>query len=516
MMYATLGEMLTDAARKFGGKPLVIASDRTLSFDEVETLSSRMARALQDLGIRQNDRVTLWLENGWRWLVAYYAILKIGAVVNPANILLTPDEVRFFLEDCESKVLISSCEKAAALIELGLISIAVGDFELAPGQFQFDKFLEHSPNGIEFDPPVSLGQDSLAAIGYTSGTTGFPKGAMLSHRNILFNTAMTSLMHGRMPSDIVISALPCAHVYGNIVMNSAVACGMTLVLSSRFDEETALEAIQRHRATVFEGVPAMYMKMLNSPNIDNFDFSSLRICTVGGQTMPITQMELVELHFKCPLIELWGMTELGGLGVTHPHNGPKQLGSIGIPLPFMDAKIVDIHDSSKECLLDTTGELVVRGPVVMSGYLNDADATISSIDKDGWLRTGDLARRNSDGFIFIVDRTKEVIISGGYNVYPAEVERVIAQHPAVAMVAAAPLKDDILGQVVGAFVVTRHDATTTADEIIQHCRKHLAHYKVPKAVRFLPDLPRTSTGKILRRALAEIYGAAGAQDTERG
>lgn len=499
---ATLGEMLTSSARRFGRKPFLVCADRTLSFEEVDELASNVALNLSRLGIRAGDVVTLWMENGWRWVAAYYGALRLGAVVNPVNILLTAQEVDFIARDCGAKVLIAGADKARGL---------PGDFRVpvitdAPctgnGDESFDSLVAPTVAGVSPFPRAALSPESRAAICYTSGTTGYPKGAVLRHRSVLTNTSMTALMHGRSAGDTVVSALPCPHVYGNIVLNTAVACGMTLVLLPRFEEHTVLEAIHRNRATLFEGVPTMFMKLLNDAGLVRSDLSSLRLCTVGGQTMPVATMEEVERRFGCPLIELWGMTEIGGLGTTHPHNGPRRLGSIGVPLPLSEAKVADVDDAGRVLARGEVGELMIRGPLVMDGYFNNPDATREAIEPDGWLHTGDLVRQDEDGYYFVVDRKKEVIISGGYNVYPAEVERVIAQHPAVAMVAVAAASDELKGQVPKAFVVLRGGASCTADSIIAHCRTQLASYKRPAAVEFLDDLPKTSTGKILRRALA--------------
>jgi len=226
------------------------------------------------------------------------------------------------------------------------------------------------------------------------------------------------------------------------------------------------------------------------------------LCTVGGQTMPITKMEDVEKRFGCPLIELWGMTELGGLGLTHPHNGPRRLGSIGVPLPLSEAKIAAVGDPGTEMPRGEVGELMMRGPLVMQGYFGNEEATRATVEPDGWMHTGDLVRKDEDGYFYVVDRAKEVIISGGYNIYPAELERIIAQHPAVAMVAVAAMHDELKGQVPKAFIVPKIGVSCASNEIMQHCRAHLASYKVPREVVFVDDLPKTNTGKILRRMLA--------------
>jgi long-chain acyl-CoA synthetase len=492
-MQSTIGKMLETAARRFGDKPLVVAPDRTLTFAQLDDLSTALAIHLRRLGIQRGDRVTLWMENGWRWMVSYYGALKLGAIVNPCNVLLTSEEVTFVARDCGAKVILAAREKAKALDRDETTLLIVDELEsLLSGPGAGDQ--------LSFDSPAA---ESPSTICYTSGTTGHPKGAVLRHSTIMMNTAMTALMHGRTQSDVLVSALPCTHVYGNIVMNAAVLCGMTLVLLPRFDERTVLEAIQKYRATLFEGVPAMFLKLLNHPEFDHFDLTSLRICTVGGQTMSVTKMEEVERRFGCPLIELWGMTELGGLGTTHPHNGPRRLGSIGIPLPLTEAKISAPYDAAKELPRGEVGELMIRGPLVMQEYFGNPQATRATIEPDGWLHTGDIVRQDADGYFYVVDRAKEVIVTGGYNVYPAEVERVIAEHPAVALVAVAAAKCEIKGQVPKAFIVSKNGTRCTAEEIIEHCRPRLAPYKVPRAVEFLNDLPKTSTGKILRRVLAD-------------
>lgn len=501
-MQATIAEMLVTAARRYDDKPVVITVDRTLTFAQLDRLSTQLALQLRSQGIAPGDKVTLWLENGWRWMVAYYAILKLGAIVNPCNILLTRDEVTFIANDCDAKLIVAAQDKATTLA--GLVRARIVTDKAVPGHDSIDAMLE-SPQGADAEK-LTVWSDgtSPAAIGYTSGTTGHPKGAVLKHSSIVMNTAMTALMHGRTSSDIGVSALPCTHVYGNVVMNGAVMCGMTLVLLPRFDETEVLQSIQQHRATVFDGVPTMYMRMLNLPGFEAFDLSSLRICTVGGQTMPTAKMEEVERRFKCPLIELWGMTELGGLGTTHPHNGPRRLGSIGVTLPLSEAKVVAVDNPAVEMPRGEVGELVIRGPLVMEAYLNNEQATRATVEPDGWLHTGDLVYQDRDGYFFVVDRAKEVIISGGYNIYPAELERVIAQHPAVAMVAVAAMADEFKGEVPKAFVVPRVGQACSDKEIIELCRAQLAAYKVPRAVAFLDDLPKTSTGKILRRMLTSV------------
>jgi len=352
--------------------------------------------------------------------------------------------------------------------------------------------------------PVEADLDDTCTIGYTSGTTGHPKGAMHSHRNVLMNAQLTALMHGRRENDIVVTALPLPHVYGTVVMNSTLITGGTLVIHPRFEEAAVLTDIERHRATLFEGVPTMYFFLLNHPRLDEFDLSSLRMCTVGGQTMPVAKMEEVEARFECPLVELWGMTELAGLGTTFAHTGPIRHGSIGVPLPYCSAKIVDIADPGKELGIGEAGELMIRGPLVMQGFYGNESATREAIEPDGWLHTGDVAKIDEEGFIFVVDRKKDVILTAGYNVYPAEIERVIAAYPDVAMVAVGSIADEAKGELAKAYIVPRTGAQLEAGAIVNFCRQHLAAYKVPRTVQFVDDLPKTSSGKIMRRRLKDL------------
>jgi long-chain acyl-CoA synthetase len=359
--------------------------------------------------------------------------------------------------------------------------------------------------GAVGDFPVSgITLDQPCTVGYTSGTTGHPKGAVLTQRAILMNTAMTATMHVRTSADTVVSALPCSHVYGNIVMNAAIAYGMTLVLHRVFDADRVLKSIVANRATMLEGVPTMYMYLLNHPKLGEYELSTLTRCTVGGQTMPEAKMRAVEEAFGCPLIELWGMTELGGLGTTHSAYGPKRHGSIGVALPHLQARIVATDGSHRVLPPGEVGELQIRGPVTMKEYLGRPEATAQTLEPDGWLHTGDLVRQDEEGYFYVVDRLKDMIITGGFNIYPAELERVVAEHPDVAMVAVGSVPDPTKGELAKAYVVARQGVQIDVDSLERHCRARLAAYKVPRAYQVVTDLPKTSTGKILRRMLRTL------------
>jgi long-chain acyl-CoA synthetase len=505
-MIPSIGHIPAEAAKQFGDKTALVLPDRSLSFNELDKLSNCFANALMTLGIQPGDRITLYSGNCWEWVVSYYGALKTGAVINPINVMLTPTEVEFVANDCGASIVIASCEKALSLKSVKENSqvrelIAFGDDALPDGMLSFNELLAAGSDAFQI-PEIEA--DSLSTIGYTSGTTGHPKGACLSHHSIVLNVAMTALMHQRSDSDTVVTALPCPHVYGNVVMSGAIQNGMTLVLHPNFEEQTILKSIQEHRATLFEGVPTMFMFLLNHPEFDHYDLSSLRCCTVGGQTMPKPKMEEVEARFGCPLIELWGMTELGGLGSTFAANGPVKHGSIGVALPYTEARIANTEDASKTLLAGEVGELMIKGGIVMQGYFGNEQATRDTIEPDGWMHTGDVASMDEDGCIFIVDRKKDMILTAGYNVYPAEIERVVAGHPDVALVAVGSIPDEEKGELAKAYIVPKVGASPSADNVIAYCREHLAAYKVPRAVQFVDDLPKTSTGKVMRRELKTL------------
>jgi len=398
---ADLGTIVARSAQRYGPKPALVAGRRTLTYQALHDLCDRVAGGLRELGVRPGDRVSLYSPNRWEWVVAYHAALRAGAVVNPVNVMLTPEEVAFVLNDCGATVIFTAGEKAEVMAGL---TRAVPTLRRV----------------ISFDPAVALAE------------------------------------------------------------------------------------IQRQHATVFDGVPTMYAMMLADPSMPGADLSSLRICAVGGQTMPVAKMAEWEARSGAPLLELWGMTELGGAGSSNCSYMPNVHGSIGFALPGAEARVAALDDASVTVPDGEPGELMIRGPLVMLGYYGNEPATKAAIEPDGWMHTGDIASRDDEGHYFIVDRKKDLIITGGFNVYPAEIERVVASHPAVAMVAVGSVPDQTLGELARAYVVLRPGASATQDQIIEHCRPHLAAYKRPRSIRFVPDLPKTSTGKVMRRELKTL------------
>ena len=504
MLHQSIDELLPGTAARLPDKPALIFGERSFTFRELERLTNQAANGLKALGVKKGDRVTLFAQNSPEWAIGYAGIAKAGGVINPVNAMLTAEELAYVVKDCGAKVLITTPDRAKPVLNLKseghLKEIVVIGAPLA-NTMAFDDLLKGRAETIE--APGNRADD-LSTICYTSGTTGFPKGAMLSHRNVVLNTALTAAMNVRTEHDVQFTGLPLAHVYGTIVMNLSFMLGLTFVLLEKFDAQQALAAMQRHKVSIIDGVPTMYFYMLAHPDFDKYDLSSLRAAVVGGQSMPPAKSTEWFKRTGTELLELWGMTELAGPGIMQHSYCENRLGSVGIMMPFMQGRIADLSDPSKTLPVGEVGELMVKGPLNMLGYYGNDQATRETIEPDGWLHSGDLGKMDADGYFYIVDRKKDMILTAGYNIYPAEIERVIAGHPAVAMVGVGAKADPAKGEIAKAYIVLKTGASSDADEIIGYCRKHLAAYKVPRDVQFVPALPTTSSGKIMRRELKTL------------
>lgn len=501
----TLGEILPAAAQRFGDRTALVVEGHTFSFSQLEALSNRIANGLAAGGVRPGDRVTLYGHNCWEWLVSYYGIAKTGAVVNPINVMLTPDEVRYIVEDSGARAVVASPDKGGALLDMvgvaNLSSVVLWGDGISTGASSLSDWLQRGRDSFTV---VDRQPSDPAAICYTSGTTGHPKGAMQSQRAVAGSAIGTVLMAARGPHDRVINALPLAHVYGSCVFNGAMMAGSTLIMVPRFNEEAVLSAIAEHRATLMDGVPTAYYYLLAHRNFDRYDLSSLTRCWVGGQTLPAAKsLEFTE-RTRCPVHEVWGMTELSGVASANPSVGPNKPGTIGIPYPGNAMRVVDMDDPAKVVGPGDRGELMFRGPMVMDGYYGNDKGTHEVIEPDGWLHTGDIATVDGAGYYTIVDRKKDMILTAGFNVYPAELERVLCMHPGVALAAVAGVADEAKGELAKAYVVRREGAAVSREALLAHCRDHLAAYKIPRAIQFVEQVPITSSGKIMRRLLKNI------------
>jgi long-chain acyl-CoA synthetase len=504
-MVQTLGEILPVAARKYADKAALVIDGRSFSFNDLESLSNAFANGLVGAGVAPGDIVTLYGPNAWQWLVAYYGIAKTGAVVNPINTMLTPAEVQYIVNDSGARAVVASDDKAASLMDMkgstGLSQVVIWGDKVPTGAVPFDSWLRDGKDGFS---PRPRGSKDTGAICYTSGTTGHPKGAVQSVRSVIAAAKGMALMGTRTTADIIVSPLPCPHVYGSIAFNAAMLAGSTFVMLPRFSEEGVLEAIQTHRATMFDCVPTAYYYLLAHPKFDSYDLSSLTRCTVGGQTLPVAKsLEFTE-RTGAPVLELWGMTELAGAAIFNPCWGDNKPGSIGLALPGMACKIVAVDDAEKEMPPGERGELMVKGALVMDGYAGDEKSTRETVRADGWMHTGDIATVDEDAYYTIVDRKKDMILTAGYNIYPAELERVLCMHPTVALAAVCGVADEAKGELAKAYVMLKPGASASGRELVEHCRQHLAAYKLPRAVQFVANVPITSSGKIMRRLLRDV------------
>lgn len=499
-------EILPYAAARHPDATALVADGRRFTYRELAALSGAVAASLQHRGIGTGDVVSLYGQNGWEWIVGYHGALRAGAVVNPVNVMLTGPELAYVLNDCQAKVIIAGSAQTAVAADAARRASSV--------QLRVSIAGDAPKDWLTFDGLTAEGRrhplseampepTDLCSIAYTSGTTGHPKGAMQSQQSILLNCAYTATMHGRLRDDVVVTALPAAHVYGNVAINSTFLAGGAVVLMQRFDPAGALGLIETERATMFEGVPAMYSMMLAHDEIHTTDFTSLRKSTVGGQTFSPEVARRWEEIAGVPLLELWGMTEISGLGTTHSVFAPSRSGSIGVSLPGTEVQ-VRAFDGERRADVGEPGELMVRGPLVMLGYFGRPEETAEVLDSDGWLHTGDVATTDGGGHLYVVDRLKDMLVTGGYNVYPAEIERVVAEHPDVAMVAVGRRSDPIKGEIAVAFVVPMTGSHPDEHGILEYCRARLAAYKRPRAVVFVDQLPATSSGKLMRRKLVEL------------
>ncbi|EFF88587.1 long-chain-fatty-acid-CoA ligase, partial [Streptomyces sp. e14] len=470
---ANLAGFLVETAGRQPERPALRLGEHVITYAELDERSARAAALLRSEGIRPGDRVALMLPNVPEFVVLYYAALRAGAVVVPMNPLLKTREVEFHLAD-SGAVRLFEWHQAPGEGAQGAAAAGVPHTAVEPAAFAA-LLAGHEPLPAVADPD---GED-MAVLLYTSGTTGRPKGAVLTHAGLRHNTEVNSIRIQRMtPEDVVVGCLPLFHIFGQVcTMSAAVRSGACLVLIPRFDPQTVLDAVARERATVFEGVPTMYAALLQHPS--DADVSTLRMCISGGASLPVEILHGFEERFGCPVLEGFGMSETSPVVTFNHPDRPRKAGSIGTPIQDVEVRLLDAD--GKDVAAGEIGELAVRGPNVMKGYWNRPEETAAALP-DGWLRSGDLARADEDGYLYIVDRKKDMIIRGGYNVYPREIEEVLHEHPAVGMAAVLGVPHASLGEDVAAAVVLRPGAQATPDELRQYVKDRVAAYKYPRHV----------------------------------
>jgi len=494
-MSENLATILIETAKRNGDKTAFKLDDVELNYSMLDEGSARIAGLLKSKGLEPGDRVGLMMPNVPYFPVIYFGILRAGAVVVPMNVLLKKREVGFYLEDPGAKFLFAWGDFAEPA-EAGAEQAGAEVILVKPGEFE--KLLaDQEPDRDMADTDA---QDT-AVILYTSGTTGKPKGAELTHSNLSKNSKGVSEKLGEMSGeDVLLGALPLFHSFGQTcTMNSAVSVGATVTMLPRFDPDKALEIIERDKVTLFQGVPTMYNAMLHSKSCDSADCSSLRICMSGGAAMPAELMRAFEEKFDCMILEGYGLSETSPVASFNHPDKERKPGSIGTPIEGVEMQVWD--DDGKEVPQGEVGEIVIRGHNIMKGYWNREDANKEAITEDGWFRTGDMAKMDEDGYFFIVDRKKDLIIRGGYNVYPREIEEVLYEHPAIQEAAVIGVPHHELGEEVGAAVVLKEGESLEADELKSYVKEQVAAYKYPRKVWFVDELPKGPTGKILKREI---------------
>ena len=498
--------------------PAIYFSGKMFTYRELNIMANKIANGLLKSGIKRGDRVALCCPNIPQFIFAYFGILKAGCIVLPFNVLLKNNEIEFILNNSQASAIIcfegtpelsiakevevafkksSTCKKMWVIKSLDSFDLNNKDI------CNFSSLSDSEELHID---TVQCSSEDTAIILYTSGTTGKPKGAELTHSNILFNTFICKDLVKLTKSDKVIMSLPLFHVYGQVVMMlSAILSGASLIILPRFDPVEVLKAMEKHKATVFGGVPTMYWALLNSLDEAKVDInvisSNLRVCSAGGSSLPIEVLKNFEERFNVPILEGYGLSETSP-GITFNHlDRERKPGSVGQPVWGIEIKVVDEND--KEVEVKDTGEIIVRGRAVMKGYFNNPEGTKEAL-RGGWFYTGDIGYYDEDGYLYIVDRVKDMIIRGGYNVYPREIEEVLIQHPAVSLVAVIGIPHDEWGEEIKACIVLKDGISCSKEDIITFAKSKIAAYKYPRVIEFYDSLPLNATGKILKTELRNL------------
>ena len=512
-----LSILLEDSARNYPERTAVVLGDTRLTYAQVNAAANQVANMLVARGIRHGDKVALTCPNLPYFPIVYYGILKAGAVVVPLNVLLKGREIAYHLKDSDANAYF--CFQGTAELPMGTEGHT--GFGQADGCEQFflitaDPAAASPIDGAEtmgqalagqspvFEPVLSAETDA-AVILYTSGTTGQAKGAELSHSNLLLNALTCNRLFGSTPaSDTHLLVLPLFHSFGSTVnMNAGFATAATLVLLPRFDAAAAVKVLETEDVTFFAGVPTMYWGLLNalSEGVDVERIArNMRVAVSGGSSLPVEIIHQVRERLGVQILEGYGLSETSPVATfSDPFSDPRP-GSIGIPVWGVELKLIDESWNTVEGT-EEIGEIAIRGHNIMRGYYNRPEAT-ADVMKDGWFRSGDLGKRDKDGFYYVVDRAKDMIIRGGFNVYPREIEEVLMTHEAVSLAAVIGVPHESLGEEVKAYVIRNAGATTTEEELVAWCKEQMAAYKYPRMVTFVDSLPMTATGKLLKRALS--------------
>ncbi|KAB1441314.1 long-chain-fatty-acid--CoA ligase [Pseudodesulfovibrio senegalensis] len=522
---------LDRAAKKWPKRKAVIFQNWSASYAKLKHLTEVFAANLKKAGLRKGDRVALMLPNSPQGLIAYWGCLRAGGVVVWTNPLYMETEILHHFNDCEARFLIAidllwpRLEKLRAELPIEkyfFTSIADGLAFPLNQLYRLKTWREGNRPAIPFDNKTvhpfkplmkgkdtytceSLNADDLALLQYTGGTTGVAKGCMLTHFNLAANVQQCQAMLHELEHEpqTFLGVLPYFHIYGlTTCVNWPTSIGSTLIPFPRYVPQDVLKGIHKHRPTVFPGAPSVYISLLQQKNLEKYNLDSINYCVSGSAPMPVEYIEKFKSVTGATLLEGFGLTEASPVTHLNPIRGQRKFGSIGLPFPDTDAKVVDMVVGGEALPMGKMGELVIRGPQVMKGYYNRPDAT-ADVLRNGWLYTGDIAYMDEDGYFFIVDRKKDLIISGGYNIYPREIDEVLYAHPDVKEAVTVGIPHEGRGEIVKAYIVLEPGRELTRSDVISYCREKLANYKVPRKVEFRTELPKTMVGKVLRRALRD-------------
>jgi fatty-acyl-CoA synthase len=487
---------------------------RTFTYSELNNRANRLANWLRDgAGVQKGDRVAMVAHDGVEYLDVFFACGKLGAVLSAMNWRLHWRELAALVEKTAPKVLIYSDEFKANIAQVAENTGFISQFMHIEGNgIPNSRYFEKTLSDSVLRPVTTedLREEDIACLIFTGGTTGLPKAAEISHRMIAWN-ALNTIIHDLQHGDVTVNTFPLFHTGGLLVYTlPLLILGGTVVLTRRFDAGQVLTLLEEYAATVYAGVPTMYQMMTAAPNWESADLSNLRFCTSGGAPLPVSLVEKFQREKGIQFKQGFGMSEFGpGVFALAQEDAIRKAGSIGRPNFFVDARIVD--EFNQPLPPGSVGELVLRGPSMCSGYFNDAEASAAVVDEEGWFHTGDLATKDEHEYFTIVDRKKDMFISGGENIYPNEIEQVLYRHPAVEMCAVVGIPDERWGEIGKAFIVVRGGMTVSEDELFAHMHHYLAGYKVPKQIEFRSSLPISAAGKILKR---ELVGEAKAHPTE--
>ncbi len=500
-----LGELVARAAAQNPNKTAIIFKDQKMTYGELNARVNKVANGLRQLGVKRGDRVALYIHNLPQFVEAFYGVQVCGATVIPMNVMYKAGEIQYIMNDAGVKAIITLAPfypnvQAIRDSVPSLENAVVLGAEPLPGALLWHQaFAGQSEQAT----PEPGDEDDVAVILYTSGTTGKPKGAMLTHKNLISNIQQVGQLTrlGVTSDDIVWLGLPMFHSYAlSVGMNSCVYYGSTMDIMERFDPTASLEMIQNNKDSILLAAPPMYVAWVNHPAVGSYDLSSLRVVSSGAAALPVAVLEKFHQLTGVEIMEGYGLTETAPVATSNGAGPVTKPGSIGPAIPDMEIKIFDEND--QEVPVGEVGELVCRGPNVMKGYFNKPEANEEAF-RNGWFHTGDMAKVDEDGYYYIVDRKKDMILVSGFNVYPREVEEVLYHHPKIADAAVVQSPDEYQGESVLAFVVLKQGQTATEQEIIDYCRNEIAVFKCPRRVEFRTELPKNMTGKVLRRELRE-------------